>query len=198
MDQRSTTGLKVVVAIVAALGVVMIGIPLAANLIVGTDYERSPISLGDTDAATRVVVEPGDAFDLGLLGHPDHPSVAWELAEIDSSVVEIRGSRHEPSGTNLPDDEYMAMIDADRRSWYAAVRDRAPDAEDEAEPYGAVWLVPVSMFDFAAAGYGDSLMGLEMRIADEVVATFEFRVSVVEDACRHLGESDTKVPHHCG
>jgi hypothetical protein len=198
MNQRSNTGLKIVVAVVVALAVVAIGVPLALNLIFGTDYERSPIILGDTDSGTQVVVEPGDEFGLGLLGHPGYPSAAWEVAAIDTSVAEVQESRHEASGTNLPDAGYLAMVDADRRSWYAAVRDRPPDHEDAAEPYGGVWLVPISFFDFAAAGYGDSPMVLEMQIEGEVVATFEFEVSVVDDACSHLGETDTAVPHRCG
>ena len=101
MEQRSRSGLNIAVAVVAGLAVVAIGIPVALNLL-NSDYERSPISLGDADAGTRVVVEPGDEFDLGLLGHPDHPSVAWEVTAIDPAVVEIRDSRHEPSGTGLP------------------------------------------------------------------------------------------------
>lgn len=198
MGERSNTGLKAVFAALAALAVVAIGIPLAANLLLGSDYERSPISLTDADSGTRVVVEPGDEFNLGLLGHPDHPDSAWEVAAIDGSVVEIRGSRHEPAGTNLPDDELLAAVGADRRSWYAAVRDRPPDFEDEAEPYGGVWLVPVSMFDFAAAGHGASPVRFEMQIEGEVVAAFELEVSVVDDACSHFGEANTAVPHRCG
>jgi hypothetical protein len=199
MDRRSNTGLKVGVAVVAALAVVAVGVPLGLNLILGSDYERSPISLDDSDSGTRVVVEPGDEFNLGLLGHPDHPAAVWEVAAADPAVVEIRSSGHEPSGAGLPaDDEFLASISADRRSWYGAVFDRPPDVEDEAEPGGGVWFVPLTMFDFAVADFGDSPVRLEIEVAGEAGASFEFEVSVVEDACSHFGEANTAVPHRCG
>ncbi|MCB2223907.1 MAG: hypothetical protein KQH83_06985 [Actinobacteria bacterium] len=196
MEQRPSSALKVVVGVLAVLLVLAIGVPLALNVL-NTDYSRSPISLSDFDAGVRVVLEPGDEFDVGLMGHPDHPSAAWDITALDASVVEIRGSRHEPSGTGVPEDDDLAMIGADRQTWYATVREGPPDVEEPGEPGGGIWFVSLSGFDLAGAGYGDSAVRLEIEAAGETAA-FEFEVSVVADACRYFGEPNTMVPHRCG
>ena len=56
----------------------------------------------------------------------------------------------------------------------------------------------ISAKDLAGAGFGDATVRLELPIEGEPVASFEFRVSVVDDACAHFGEANTLVPHRCG
>ena len=165
-----------------------------------SDYVRLPISLGDQDGGARVVVEPDDEFEIGLLGHPAHPEAAWAVTEVNEALVEIREQGHEPKGTIVPDDYLLSQMPETVQEIWSTLPDPEgpPDVVDENE--GELWFYPFSFFLFAGKDYGDSDVTLELRVADEVVHTFQFSVSVVEDACDYYeGEdSSTMVPHRCG
>ena len=170
----------------------------------GSDYAASPIDINDYDSGTRVVVEPGDEFGLGLLGHPARPQAAWVITNIDDAVIEIIDSDHGDL-MNTPDAEQLAGLPEPVRGIWTTLPDRPPDIVSEEE--GEVWLWPLTSFAFAGAGFGDSDVALELRVDGELIHSFEFTVSVVQDACEHFVGPDTyepkpdpspKVPHRCG
>ena len=159
-----------------------------------SDYSRAPI---DVSEGAWVVVEPGDEFAVGLLGHPTYPDATWVITEIDDAVADLQETIHTPrAGAPPPVDmlpDYASEI-------YSTMPDpdRPPDYESEDE--GQIWYVPDTRFLLAGGDYGETDVVLELWIEGELSATFEFSVSVVEEACEFFvsQDSSTKVPHRCG
>jgi hypothetical protein len=199
MDRRRRGGSVYVVVFV------LVGAVVAAFLVLRfafpSDYERSPIDLGDWDAGARVYVEPDDEFEVHLLGHPAHEDAAWVIAELDETVIDILSSKHEPRGTEPPDAGYLARTPEVVRELWSTLPDpgRPPDVVEEG--MGEMWLWPLSIFSFAGRDLGESEVRLELRVEGELIHSFEFGVTVVDgDACDYFvsQESSTKVPHRCG
>jgi hypothetical protein len=183
--------------IVGALVVLAVGFPLAANLFF-SDYERSPISLGEPDSGARVYLEEGDTVTLVLLGHPGYPSTAWELVSEGGSVLSMVRTDHRPEGSALPDDSILSFIDPPLAEALRTVLSGPPDEIGEGDE--RLWFVPVTFFDFEGSGPGTTEVGLELRVGGEPIARFAFSVEVVDDACRYFEGQDSliKVPHRCG
>jgi hypothetical protein len=198
MERRRSSGLGIA-AVVAAVVVVAGAVWFLRSA--GSDYERSPIEVGPTPGA-RVYVETGDEIDAGSLGHPDHPEAAWTVAGIDESVVEVLRSNHEPRGTGIPDAEFLGLMSPVMQDLWTDVPDpdRPPDVVPDNEDEEPFWLWPFSTFGFAGRALGESEVTLELWVEGELIDTFGFTVTVVEDACDYFEgqESMVKVPHRCG
>jgi hypothetical protein len=196
MDRRRRSGLSVVGWVVGIVVVVLVAFPLVANLLY-SDYERSPIALGEPDAGAQVYLEEGDEVALALHGHPGHRSTAWELVSDGGSVVSVLRTNHEPDGSALPDDFTLSFIDQPLGDALRAVRSGPPDQIEGDE---RLWFVPMTTFAFEGAGPGSTEVRLELRVGGETIARFAFTVEVVDDACNYFEgqESPIKVPHRCG
>lgn len=199
MEERSGVRLgPIAIAAVVVVGGVAVFFGILGWL---SARERStaPIEIMDTDVGVHVVVEPGDVIDVGLLGHPADESAAWVIREIDEAVVETLLARHEPRSATLPDAHILAGVPAVVRELWSTVPvpDRPPD---EVNPDGERWFYPMSHFQFAGRGAGESDVLLELPVGGEVFHSFEFTITVVDgDACDYSGEdSSTKVPSRCG
>lgn len=189
------------------VGIFVVGaltVPLVLTVVFGSDYSRSPIDIDDYDNGTRVVIEPGDEFEIGLVGHPAHPDAAWLITDLDAAVVETQGTNH-GNHTGTPDARQLAALPEPMRGIWTTLPDRPP--EIVTEEYGEEWMWPLTMVRFSGAGLGDSAIALELRIDGELIHSFQITVSVVEDACEHFVGPDThepgpdpspKVPHRCG
>jgi len=144
-----------------------------------------------------VVVEPGDEFAVWLLGHPAYPDTAWILTEMDDAVIDLQEKIHTPRAGAPPPVE---MLPDDAAAIYSTMPDpdRPPDYEDDID--GPIWYVPDTRFLFTGGDYGETNVVLELWIEGELIRTFEFGVSVVEEACDYFEsqESLTKAPHRCG
>ena len=178
----------------------IVGVVVVVSGCLGNDYASSPVGVGDMDPGAWVVVEPGDEFVVGLLGHPAHPDAAWVITVMDTTVVHHVATRHEPRGTAAPDAAALALMPDPVEELWSTLPDpgRLPDYQAEGEP--DIWYWPLTSFEFTGADYGESDLALELRVDDTLIHSFRLDVSVVEDACEYFvsQESLTKVPHRCG
>ncbi len=170
-EQKSGLAAVIGVAALVALAVLVAIVWLRARS-GENDYQSSPIALSDLDSGSRVVVEAGDEFEIGLIGEQENPDLAWIVAEMDESVIELTSSRHEPEGTAL-------------------------EESDDGEP---AYYLPLTGFHFTGKALGETELLLELWVENELLRSFEATVWVVEDACNYFEsqQSSTKVPHRCG
>jgi hypothetical protein len=186
-----------VAAVIAITIVLLVGGCFAVQFIIGSDYSRAPIDVGLLDTDPEVYVEPGDEFTVLLFGHPSHPEVAWEVLSFDDSVVNLDDSQHTPrAGQPPPPEEMPPEIGA----VYAAIPENEKYYHVEEGDGARIWYTPDTMFLFTGGDPGSTSISFELVIEGEVLWTFSFPVTVVEDACAYFvdPESQTKVPHRCG
>lgn len=189
---------------VVAMIVVLLGGWVTLQLVLGSDYSRSPISVDDYNNGIQVIVEPGDEFEIVLLGHPARPEAAWAITGLDPAVVQTLRTMH-GNHTGTPDARQLAALPEPVRGIWTTLPDRPPEIVTEEN--GEEWLWPMTVLSFSGADLGDSIVTLELRIDGELIHSFGITISVVEDACEHFVGPDThepgpdpspKVPHRCG
>jgi hypothetical protein len=189
------------------VGILIVGalaVPLVLTVLLGSDHSRMPISVDDYDDGTGVVVEPGDEFEIYLLGHPAHPEASWAITDLDPAVVETLRTMH-GNHAGTPDARQLAALPEPMRGIWTTLPDRPPEIINE--EYGEEWRWPMTIFAFSGAVLGESAITLELRVDGELVHSFGITVSVVDDACEHFVGPDTfqpgpdpspKVPNRCG
>jgi hypothetical protein len=188
-------------AVPAAVVLAVVAVPLVLQLIIGSDYERSPIDVDHLDLGARVIVEPGDEFTVALFGDPAHTDAAWALVTGPGTGFETLSARHEPKASEAPPPEILEeMPDSVRERWTnLPERSDPPDYVGEGEP--PMWFWPMSFFEFAGGDVGTTEMTFELAVGGTVVEWFAFSVQVVDgDACDFFIGQDAavKVPHRCG
>lgn len=200
MDRRSQGGLGPLVTAVAVLvGAAVVYFGVLAFL---SSRERAtaPITVTDADLGVRVLVEPGDEIELGLLGHPGRDEAAWVVTEIDATVVEAVAARHEVRAANPPDPAFLARAPAAVRALWSDLPtpDRPPD---EVNPDGDMWRYPMTTFTFEGRAAGESRIALDLLDGDRVVHSFAFTVEVVDgEVCDRAADAGpaTMLPARCG
>ena len=199
MADRPNRAAGIVVGIVVAIAVLVVAARTGLQWFTESDYRSSRIDLGFEDGA-RVIVEPGDEFEIGLHAHPTEPALAWVVAATDPAVVETLTQEHEQRAAELPDDYMKFFMSEAMQALWTDPPDpsRPPDVQSEDE--GPFWLWPHSYFVFAGKGVGMTNVVLELRAGGELLDTHEVEVWVVDDACQYFEGQDslTKVPHRCG
>lgn len=101
-----------------------------------------------------VQLEPGGEFTVELRANGLHPGVSWQIAEIDTAVVDLQWSVHD---TDVP-----SLVEHSR--WPPTI-------------------FPETRLSFIGKALGESPLVLELRVGDERLDSYELLVLVVEDAC---------------
>lgn len=195
MAPRSSTA--TVAAGIAITIVLLVGGCFAVQFIVGSDYSRAPIDVDLLDTDPEVYVEAGDEFTVLLFGHPSYPEVAWEVLPFEESVATLDDSIHTPRAGQPPP---PGMMPPEVGAVYAAIPESEKYYHVEEGDGARIWYTPDTMFLFTGGDLGSTSIAFELVIEGQVLWTFSFPVTVVEDACAYFvdPESQTKVPHRCG
>ena len=67
---------------------------VACGILVGacqSDYETMNLDLGEHEFGMKAQVEPGEPFEIGLLGNGAYPDAEWALVEVDTDLVQLQG-----------------------------------------------------------------------------------------------------------
>jgi predicted secreted protein len=83
MDGKRQRRYRILAALAAGL--------LAAGCL-GDDYRDVELALSDWDHGWLAVVEPGEAFTVGLPEHAQYPGAAWTIVADGSPTLEVVGS----------------------------------------------------------------------------------------------------------
>lgn len=99
-------------------------------------------------------MEPGEPFEIGLLGNGAYPEIEWTLVEIDTEFVQLESTELIP-----------AWLEG---AWIGE--------------YEGPFL-PVNILRFAAGSLGESVLALEVQANGQDVDRYEVTIAAVEDAC---------------
>lgn len=170
---------------------------LLATGCLGNDYERGPIDIGLSDSRPDVYVEIDDEFEATMFGHPSYPDAAWEIVAFDDTVVTLEDTIHTPRAGEPPPADMMPI---EVGEVYAAIPEDEKYYHVEEGDGTRIWYTPDTRFEFTGGDLGTTAVMFALDIENVVRWTFEFRVTVVEDACEYFVSqgSATKVPHRCG
>ena len=119
-----------------------------------SDYERQSLDLDKSHFEMRAQVEPGETFEIGLLGNRAYPDADWSIIEIQSDLVQLEDVEIIPS---RPEGAWVGEYEG--------------------------MFLPVTIHRFEARALGESLLALEVRHDGQAVDRYEVTISVVEDAC---------------
>ena len=101
-----------------------------------------------------VQLEPGGEFTVELRANGLYPGISWQVAEIDTAVVDLQWSVH--------DTEVQSLVEHSR--WPPTI-------------------FPETRLGFIGTGLGESPLVLELGAGDERLDIYQLLVLVVEDAC---------------
>lgn len=138
----------------------------------GNDFREAQLGIEKWDHGWLVAIEPEEEFSVDLLGSSAYPGYQWEVAEYDSTVLELVGEEYEEPRPPAGD----------------------PNAT-EAGDYDPGSLVTRSAFRFAGIDLGQTPLRFELLADGELIDIAEYSVAVVDDAC----EAETAaVANRCG
>ena len=139
---------------------------VACGILVGacqSDYETMDLDLGEDEFGMKAQVEPGEPFEIGLLGNGAYPDAEWALVEVDTDLVQLQGIEVIPA---RPEGAWLGEYEG---------------------PF-----LPVTIHRFTAGAFGESLLALEVQANGQTVDRYEVTISVVEDA-RSLPEESSLI-----
>ena len=190
---RRSPSTTIVVALVVAMGLLIGGCWFVQ--VYFSDYRRAPVGVGILDPDPVVYLGPGDELEVGLLGHPSHPDLAWEAVSFDPEVITLSDTIHTPEAGAPPP---LSELPPEIADVYRAV----PESEKtyhEVEGGLRFWYVPDTRFVFAGAELGTTTVSFALAIDGDVLWAYSFPVTVVEDPCVYIDDQDAvQVPHRCG
>jgi hypothetical protein len=102
----------------------------------------------------KAQVEPGEPFEIGLLGNGAYPEAGWTVVEVDPSLVHLQDIEIIPA---RPEGVWIGEYEG---------------------PF-----LPVTIHRFTAGSLGESLLALEVQVDGHTVDRYQLTISVVEDAC---------------
>lgn len=119
-----------------------------------SDSVYEDLGLDEDHFGFKAQVEPGEPFEIGLLGNGAYPEIEWTLVEIDTEFVQLESTELIP-----------AWLEG---AWIGE--------------YEGPFL-PVNILRFAAGSLGESVLALEVQANGQDVDRYEVTIAAVEDAC---------------
>jgi len=136
---------------------------VACGILVGacqSDSVYEDLDLDESHFGMKAQVEPGEPFEIGLLGNGAYPDAEWAIVEVDTELVQLQGIEVIPA---RPEGAWLGEYEG---------------------PF-----LPVTIHRFTAGAFGESLLALEVQADGQTVDRYEVTISVVEDACSLPEES---------
>ena len=116
---------------------------VACGILVGacqSDYETMDLDLGEDEFGMKAQVEPGEPFEIGLLGNGAYPDAEWAIVEVDAKLVQLQGIEVIPA---RPEGAWLGEYEG---------------------PF-----LPVTIHRFTARSLGESLLALEVQTDGRIV-----------------------------